>query len=103
MKIAIAGKGGAGKTTIGGTVARMLARDGYEVVAIDADSNPNLGISLGLGVEETNRVRGVREALAARGNVLPDAADDIVAEFATQAPDGVRLLQVWKLDYFKPS
>ena len=37
MKIAVAGKGGAGKTTISGTLARALARAGHDVMAIDAD------------------------------------------------------------------
>ncbi|MCD4816636.1 MAG: AAA family ATPase, partial [Methanosarcinales archaeon] len=36
MKIAITGKGGVGKTTLAGTLARLLARDGMDVLAIDA-------------------------------------------------------------------
>src|SRR5919198_2956098 len=47
MRIAIAGKGGTGKTTIAGTLARCLARRGRAVLAIDADSNPNLAVTLG--------------------------------------------------------
>ena len=48
MRIAIAGKGGTGKTTIAGTLARALARTGREVLAIDADTNPNLASVLGI-------------------------------------------------------
>ncbi|MCI0547826.1 MAG: AAA family ATPase, partial [Candidatus Rokubacteria bacterium] len=48
MKIAVAGKGGSGKTTIAATLARLLARRGRKVLALDADSNPNLSVSLGL-------------------------------------------------------
>ncbi len=52
MKIGVIGKGGSGKTTVSGVLARSLARQGWEVVAIDCDSNPNLGISLGLGLDQ---------------------------------------------------
>ena len=54
--IAIAGKGGSGKTTIAGTLARVLARSGREVWAIDADSTANLGISLGLSRDEFDQL-----------------------------------------------
>ena len=48
MRIAVAGKGGSGKTTIAGTIARLLARSGRSVLAIDADTNPNLAAILGM-------------------------------------------------------
>ncbi len=48
MKLVVAGKGGSGKTSISGTMARLLARDGHRVLAIDADSNPNLALTLGI-------------------------------------------------------
>lgn len=48
FKVAITGKGGVGKTTISGTIARLLARDGYDVLAIDADPDMNLASSLGI-------------------------------------------------------
>ncbi|MBA2319732.1 MAG: AAA family ATPase, partial [Deltaproteobacteria bacterium] len=52
MKIAVAGKGGSGKTTLAGTLARRLAHRGARgVLAIDADSNPNLALTLGLSRE----------------------------------------------------
>lgn len=47
MKIAISGKGGAGKTTLAALMAAELARRGFHVTAIDADPNPTLAIRLG--------------------------------------------------------
>ena len=49
MKLAVVGKGGSGKTTTSAIVARGMARAGVRVVALDCDTNPNLGISLGVG------------------------------------------------------
>ncbi|MEP6476436.1 MAG: AAA family ATPase [Actinomycetota bacterium] len=42
MQVAVGGKGGSGKTTISGTLARLFARRGQTVLAIDGDSNPTL-------------------------------------------------------------
>jgi CO dehydrogenase maturation factor len=47
MKIAIAGKGGVGKTTLAGVLARYLADEGYKVLTIDADPDANLASALG--------------------------------------------------------
>lgn len=51
MRIAVAGKGGAGKTTLAGTLARVLAADGRQVLAIDGDPAPNLALALGVAAE----------------------------------------------------
>ena len=48
MKIAVTGKGGVGKTTLAGTIARILAADGYKVLAVDADPGANLASALGI-------------------------------------------------------
>ncbi len=54
FNIAIAGKGGSGKTSIASLVIRYLMKNGSgPVLAIDADPNANLGESLGLTVEQT--------------------------------------------------
>jgi len=53
VKIAISGKGGVGKTTVCAVWARLFAEDGLDVLAIDADSDPNLASALGVAVEET--------------------------------------------------
>lgn len=48
VKIAVVGKGGSGKTTTSAVLARTCARSGRRTLALDCDSDPNLGISLGL-------------------------------------------------------
>lgn len=52
--IALAGKGGTGKTTTAGLLVRYLVEKGKKpVLAVDADANANLNEVLGLEVEET--------------------------------------------------
>lgn len=52
--IAVAGKGGSGKTTVAGLVVRYLKKNGLEpILAVDADPNANLGESLGLSIRQT--------------------------------------------------
>jgi len=52
--IAVAGKGGTGKTTAASLVIRyLIKKDLTPILAIDADSNANLGESLGLEVDLT--------------------------------------------------
>ena len=51
MKIAIAGKGGVGKTTLSGVMARYLAEEGHKVLSIDADPDANLASALGFPPE----------------------------------------------------
>ena len=52
--IAVAGKGGSGKTSVSSLIIRYLKKnDKGPILAIDADPNANLGESLGLKVEQT--------------------------------------------------
>lgn len=102
MKIAIVGKGGSGKTTTAGVVARVLARRGLDVIALDCDSNPNLGISLGLGPTETERLVGIRQALDDGEEEHASSADALLARFGAPAPDGVSLAVVTKIDRPNP-
>jgi CO dehydrogenase maturation factor len=54
VSIAVAGKGGSGKTTIASLVIRYLLHNSSgPILAVDADPNANLGESLGLSVKET--------------------------------------------------
>ena len=104
MKVAVVGKGGSGKTTTTGILGRVLGRSGLDVVALDCDANPNLGISLGLGPGETERLVGIRQALDAEDDQEEHAptAEELLARFGAPAPDGVRLAVVTRIDRPKP-
>src|SRR5215211_984696 len=103
MKIVVAGKGGAGKTTVSGTVARALARSGHTVLALDADANPMLGISLGVGPETTDDLLAVRQALDAGQVPHESSAEGLVKRFGADAPDDVRLVVASRIDNDDPS
>jgi CO dehydrogenase maturation factor len=102
MKVAVIGKGGSGKTTLSGIVARTLARSGRQVIALDCDANPNLGISLGLGVERTEALAAIRQSLDDGGVEHAPGVDELLARFGVDAPDGVRLAVVTKIDQPNP-
>lgn len=116
MKLAVTGKGGAGKTTVAATLARCLARDGATVLAIDADPNPNLGLALGLGEQATRQLDGIVNAVL-REKVAhahdhdhdgeagmaceppPDrTAEELVGSLGVVAPDGVTLVQTGRIE-----
>ncbi len=107
MKIAIAGKGGSGKTTTAGTLARLLARQGHPVLAIDGDSNPNLGIMLGMSPDEADRVpvlppdllQDVVDEEGTTSRVLTTGVEEIAAQYGTVTGDGVRLLAMKRIDH----
>lgn len=107
MKIAIAGKGGTGKTTIVGTLARVLARQGRRVLAIDADSSPNLGLTLGLTREQTAALTPLprtllEERVDAAGEKtmgLRVSTDAIAEQYGIATPDGVTMLLMGRVDH----
>lgn len=100
MRLAVAGKGGSGKTTISATLARTLARQGYRVVAIDGDPNPNLSVALGVPETERAQLRPiprdlVEEVRDLQGHIHLTVAKPLHAvaeECGLEAPDGVHLL-----------
>src|SRR5262245_25383418 len=100
MRVAIAGKGGSGKTTISGTLARLLAQAGRQVVAIDADTNPNLSTTLGLQPDSAKAIVALPRTLLKReqqpdGTMVSTFLHDpleVLDEYGAKAPDGVRLV-----------
>ena len=100
MRVAIAGKGGSGKTTITGTLARLLAQSGRRVVAIDADTNPNLATTLGVEPDRAKAITSLPRTLLKREQ-QPDGTMvstflrdplDVLEEYGTLTADGVRLV-----------
>ena len=98
MRVAVVGKGGAGKSVITGTLARILARRGQRVLAFDSDTMPGLARSLGIEEcvepplrEAAERPEGERWRI--KPGIGPVTA---VRRYARTAPDGVLLLQIGK-------
>jgi CO dehydrogenase maturation factor len=100
MKIAVAGKGGSGKTTIAGTLARVMADRGYQVVAIDDDSNPNLALTVGLRRDSSAPAPSLprdllEERTASDGTTrleLAIPADDLIERFGHPVAKNLTLL-----------
>ncbi len=101
MKVVVSGKGGSGKTTISGTLSRIVGRSGMRVLAIDADTNPNLALTLGMGPDAFERLvplpHGLMEHKKVDGETLLSLSrpvGDVTNEFACEAPDNVHLMMV---------
>jgi len=106
LKVAVAGKGGVGKTLIAGTLSRFLARDEYRVLAIDADPAMNLAYALGIPFDVVSKIVPLtenEELIRERTGVKPGTGfgaffsltptvDDIAEKYGITGPDNVRLL-----------
>jgi CO dehydrogenase maturation factor len=100
VRIAVVGKGGAGKSVIAGTMARLVARKGTPVLALDSDLFPGLSLSLGSGPDPVEPpLLGAAEQDETGQWGWREGVDATIAaqRFATAAPDGVRLLQRGKI------
>lgn len=101
LRIAVLGKGGAGKSVISGTLARLLARSGRRVLAADLDTNPGLAFSLGapqvddgLPLDAVEQREGPAYGWALAPRLTPR---DVVECYTTPAPDGVHMLSIGKI------
>ncbi len=106
VRLVVVGKGGVGKSTVTALLARISARRGLRVVAVDADEQQNLAATLGVDpvvtasiVPVADDADYVEEKTGARpgegaGGMLrlnPDTSD-LVSRHSVAAPDGVRLV-----------
>lgn len=102
MKIAVSGKGGVGKTLIAAGIACYFAQKKRKVIAIDADSSPNLGITLGLSPESMraivplsdNKTLIEQKTGTEYGGVyrLMFSVNDIIRDYAMKTPLGPDLI-----------
>ena len=75
--IAMAGKGGTGKTTVAGMLLRYLLEHGKKpVLAVDADANSNLNEVLGVEVESS--VGAAREEMKKGGGMVDMSKDQLI-------------------------
>ncbi|MGI8433130.1 MAG: ArsA-related P-loop ATPase [Nocardioidaceae bacterium] len=102
MRIAFVGKGGAGKSSLAGTFARVLAGTGQHVLVLDSDPMP--GVAFSLGVEQTDAgmpdeaVEAYEDEDGRRRYRLREGLTGIgaIEQYAVRGPDGVHFLQLGK-------
>ncbi|MDE0495631.1 MAG: AAA family ATPase [Acidimicrobiaceae bacterium] len=96
MKIGVVGKGGVGKTTLSALLARSLADRGRRVLAVDTDSNPNLGLSLGLDSTQTEALPTVPRSIVvgSRGDLT---VAELMADYAAATPSGVAVMSALRV------
>jgi CO dehydrogenase maturation factor len=61
VRLAIAGKGGVGKTTLASLLAMVYSARGKQVIAIDADPDANLAGALGIPPDEARRITPISQ------------------------------------------
>ena len=104
MKLAIAGKGGVGKTTLVSLLASVYSSEGRRVIAIDADPDANLASALGIPADEAGKVvpivelhdlieerTGAKPGTTGTFFKLNPKVDDIPERFSAQK-DNVRVM-----------
>jgi len=108
MKIAVGGKGGSGKTTIAGTLARQLSRHGvHPLLAIDGDTNPNLALTLGVEGARDMDFDTIPKEIAERVtdesgkvlSILKTSPDEVLRDFGVSAPDDITLVLMGRVQH----
>ena len=100
MRLCVVGKGGAGKSMLVGTMARMLAQRGERVLVFDSDPMPGVARSLGTQDPPEPLLADAVERKDGRGPwKFKDGIDAATAidRYAREAPDGVLMIQLGKV------
>ncbi len=102
MKVAVSGKGGVGKTLIAGGLAKGFVERSFKTMAIDADSSPNLALTLGLTAEQARKILPLtenKELVESKTSTgysgvynLNFTVDDIIRDYSVKTPLGVNLI-----------
>ena len=108
VRVAIAGKGGVGKTLVAAGLAMTFARSGLRTLAIDADPSPNLALMLGLDSDEAEAILPIsrNEDLIRKKTATPYpgvynlsfSVEDIVRRYSVPTPSGAYLLVLGTID-----
>ncbi len=97
IRLAVVGKGGAGKSVIAGTAARLLARRGHRVLTLDSDPMPGLAFSMGARPPAAPSLEGAAKREDRRGGLIKGIGPvRAVQRYSTEGPDGIRLLEAGK-------
>ena len=102
IKIAIGGKGGVGKTTVCAIWAQLFAKDGFDVLVVDADPDANLCSAFGISSTQSpeplinmkqmiaERTGSSKDLVAAYFRLNPKVSD-LPDKYAIEV-DGLKLL-----------
>lgn len=107
MKLATVGKGGSGKTTIAGTLARIFAEEGDAILAIDGDPNPNLALTLGMSRADADKITYIPPTIMrlvkdSNGESFVEPTlptSDIMQQYASKVADTIDLIVMGKPEH----
>ncbi len=112
LRVVVTGKGGVGKTTISALLSLAFSELGFQVIALDADSVPNLALSLGIPPETASKIvplarndELIKEKTGARPGegwglffTLNPSVEDILDRYSIQIKPNIRLVVIGSVD-----